>query len=389
MSSRHVARKDQARTLLKASRAVDASGTTTDPWILIAGDRIEATGTGQSVPFAHTVVDLGDATLTPGFIDLHSHGGAGESYDADMSSGSSALAMHRSRGTTRSVLSLVSAPIDALEQSLSQIRALMLDDELILGAHLEGPFLAADNRGAHDPQHLRAPTPDLVDRLIDAGEGVLKQVTIAPELEGALEAIRSFAEHGIAVAVGHTQADYALTTAAFDVGARILTHAFNAMPGIHHRRPGPIMAAASDPRITLELVLDAVHVHPTVAGGLFRLAPGRIALITDAMAAAGAPDGSYELGSLDVKVVGGVARLVGSDTIAGSTLTQDQALRMAVTAAGLDFSTAVGALTNVPARTLGLESEIGLLKSGFTADIVVLSPTLQVQHVWARGFRLS
>jgi len=265
----------------------------------------------------------------------------------------------------------------------------MLRDDLVLGAHLEGPFLAPDNRGAHDLQHLRAPSADLIDRILSAGAGVLRQVTIAPELEGALDAIRRFADHGITVAVGHTQADYVLSKAAFDAGARILTHAFNAMPGIHHRNPGPVMAAASDPRVTLELVLDAVHVEPVVAGGLFQLAPGRVALITDAMAAAGAPDGRYQLGSLDVDAADGVARLDRSNTIAGSTLTQDQALRVAVNSAGLDLPTAVRSLTHTPATALHLGHELGMLRTGYKADLVALSPDFSVLRVWTNGLRAS
>lgn len=279
------------------------------------------------------------------------------------------------------MLSLVSNPLDNVEHSLGLIRNLMQHDSLILGAHLEGPFLAADNRGAHDLKNLRQPTPGLVDRLLSAGDGVLKQVTIAPELDEALDAIARFTSAAVTTAVGHTQADYALAKAAFDARARMLTHAFNAMPGTHHRRPGPIMAAVDYPRVTLELVLDAVHVAPVVASGLQQMAPGQVALITDAMAAAGAADGPYRLGSLDVDVVDGIARLAETNTIAGFTLTQDRALRIAVNTAGRDLCTAVGALTAVPATALNLSRELGLLDCGYLADLVTLPPSLHVRHV--------
>ncbi len=377
------------RTLFRAARAVDARGETPDAWVLVEDDRIVSAGGGAPPPTFDTEKDLGDAILVPGFVDLHGHGGAGSSYDDDEASIRAALAMHRRHGTTRAVLSLVSNPVREIERSLGHVRAVMADDPLVLGAHLEGPFLAPDRCGAHNPQHLRHPTPELAERLLAAGEGIVRQVTIAPELDGALDAIERFTAAGAVVAVGHTQADAALATAAFDAGARILTHTFNAMPGIHHRRPGPIMAAVGDPRVTLELILDGVHVDPAVAAGLLAMAPGRVALVTDAMAAAGAADGTYRLGSLDVDVVDGVARLADADTIAGSTLTQDRALRMAVGAGALDLPRAVRALTSVPARALGLDHRLGLLDAGYAADLVALSPDLFVRDVCANGVRID
>jgi N-acetylglucosamine-6-phosphate deacetylase len=160
------------------------------------------------------------------------------------------------------------------------------------------------------------------------------------------------------------------------------------VPGIHHREPGPIMAAIADERVTLELILDGVHVAPAVAGLLFRAAPGRVALITDAMAAAGSADGRYRLGALDVDVRDGIARLAGADTIAGSTLTQDEALRIAVREVGLGLPEAVAALTAVPARALGLGERRGLLRAGSAADVVALTPDLRVARVWANGVEL-
>jgi hypothetical protein len=230
----------------------------------------------------------------------------------------------------------------------------MATDPLVLGVHLEGPFLSPHNKGAHNESFLIDPTPAAVDALLEAGEGVIRQVTIAPELPGALDAVGRFVDAGVTVAVGHTVGTYDQARAAFDAGATILTHACNAMPGLHHRAPGPIGAAVADDRVTLELILDAVHVHPVVAETLFRATPGRVALITDAMGAAGAADGSYRLGSLDVTVTDGVAHVAGTDTIAGSTLTQDVALRNAVSLAGRTLPEAVAALTSVPAAALGI-----------------------------------
>ena len=369
-------------TLVRAARLVDGAGPVRDGWVLVGGDTILQAGTGVA-PDADEVVDLGDATLVPGFVDLHGHGGATQAYEDD--DFSAALAAHRAHGTTRSVVSLVANPVPDLVRSLGRIRDVMATDPLLLGAHLEGPFLSPDNKGAHNEDFLVAPTPAAVEALLAAGEGVIRQVTIAPELPGALDAVRRFVEAGVTVAVGHTVGTYEQARAAFDAGATVLTHAFNAMPGLHHRRPGPIGAAVEDERVTLELILDGVHVHPAAARTLFRAAPGRIALITDAMGAAGAADGPYRLGSLDVTVTDGVAHVTGTDTIAGSTLTQDVALRNAVRLTGQSLPDAVAALTSVPARAIGLGDRFGRLAPGFAADLVALSPALEVLRVWGAG----
>ncbi|WP_258366379.1 N-acetylglucosamine-6-phosphate deacetylase [Curtobacterium sp. MCPF17_011] len=377
--------REAHRTLVRAAHLVDVAGPVPDGWVLVGGDTILQAGTGVA-PDADEVEDLGDATLVPGFLDLHGHGGATQAYEDD--DFSAALAAHRTHGTTRSVVSLVANPVPELARSLDRIRTVTATDPLVLGAHLEGPFLSPHNKGAHNEDHLVAPTPGAVDALLAAGDGVLRQITIAPELPGALDAVRRFVAAGVTVAVGHTVGTYEQARAAFDAGATVLTHAFNAMPGLHHRRPGPIGAAVEDDRVTLELILDGVHVHPAAARTLFRAAPGRVALITDAMGAAGAADGPYRLGSLDVTVTDGVAHVTGTDTIAGSTLTQDVALRNAVRLAGRSLPEAVAALTSIPAEALGLGDRFGRLAPGFAADLVALSPSLEVERVWGGGREL-
>ncbi|HPG75026.1 MAG TPA: amidohydrolase family protein, partial [Rhodoglobus sp.] len=274
-------------------------------------------------------------------------------------------------------------------ESLAGIADLAEVDPLVLGSHLEGPFLAPARRGAHNLDHLLEPAPYEVERLIGAARGTLRQITLAPELPGAFEAIDVLVEAGVLVAVGHTEADFEMTRAAFDRGARLVTHAFNAMPGIHHRQPGPVVAAFDDERVTIELILDGEHVHPDVAALAFTSAPGRVALVTDAMAAAGSGDGDYALGSLTVTVRDGLAVLRGTHTLAGSTLTQDRALRLAITRAGLSPRDAVTALTLTPAHALGLDHRHGLLAPGFAADAVLLDHEWRVQHVWADGKALS
>lgn len=377
-------------TLLTGGRLLDADGSR-HGWVLLDGDRIAATGLGaapsgsDAPPPAATTIDLAGRTITPGFIDLHGHGGGGAAYDNGPDEIAQALATHRAHGTTRSVISLVANPLDDVVASLGVVAALTRGDPTVVGAHLEGPFLAIGRRGAHSPEFLREPDEATVATLLEAGEGCIRQVTIAPELPGALDAVRQFVGAGVVVAIGHTEADEHLARAAFEAGATLVTHIFNAMPGIHHRDPGPIVAGFDDDTVTLELVLDGVHVHPSVAQMIFRAAPHRVALVTDAMAAAGGEDGYYQLGSLNVTVKDGHAVLNGTQTIAGSTLTQDVALRTAVTVAGIDESRAVEALTRTPACVLGRDDEWGSLAAGFAADIVVLDEQWRVERVWANG----
>ena len=320
-----------------------------------------------------------------GYIDLHAHGGGGGSVEEGAAGIRRMLAAHRAHGTTGSVLSLVANPLDSLVASLATIRELAAEEPQVLGAHLEGPFLDIGHKGAHTPSLLRTPDAASIDRLLDAGAGTIRQITLAPELPGGLEAVRRFTTAGVAAAVGHTDADEATAQAAFDAGATILTHAFNAMNDIHHRAPGPVLAALGDDRVTLEVIADGVHVHPDVIRLLTTGAPGRVALITDAMAAAGAPDGAYSLGGLAVTVIDGVARLTEGGTIAGSTLTQDAAIRLMVHEVGMPLPAAVAAATAVPARAVGVADRFGSLTPGHAADAVLLDEHLTVQRVWVDG----
>jgi len=375
--------------VIRSATLVSGGVARADAWVRMRDGRVEAVGMGDgwraaAVP-GEEVVDAAalageGAVLAPGFVDVHGHGGAGVSYDDGVEAIRAARAMHTAHGTTRAVLSLVSAPVPELRARLAVVADVTGTDG-VLGAHLEGPFLDPGHRGAHDPVSLRLPDPGTIDALLEAGRGTVRQATVAPELPGGLDAVRRLAAAGVAVAVGHTDADADAATAAFDAGATLLTHAFNAMPGLGHRAPGPVGAAASDPRVTLEVIADGVHLDTRVVRIAFAAAPDRIALVTDAMAAAGASDGRYRLGSRDVEVRGGVARLPGADTIAGSTLTQAAALRIAV-AAGVPLPAAIEALTATPARAVG-RPDLGVLEPGSVADAVLLAPDLHVARVWS------
>ncbi|WP_407360962.1 N-acetylglucosamine-6-phosphate deacetylase [Microbacterium sp. LBN7] len=372
--------------VIHSARIVDRGEIVEDGWVRFADGEIVGRGTGTTWEPADETIDAAElagpgAVLTPGFVDIHGHGGAGAAFDDGVEAIRTGRALHRAHGTTRAVISLVTAPLDDLARSVATIADLMETDADILGIHLEGPFLDPAHHGAHEPSLLRAPAADDVARLLEAGRGTVRQVTIAPELPGGLDAIRQIVAAGSAAAVGHTSADATMAVAAFEAGASILTHAFNAMPGIHHRAPGPVLAAAADHRVILEAIADNVHLDPHVIKLIFDSAPGRVALITDAMAAAGSADGHYDLGAVSVTVENGVARADDTGSIAGSTLTQDVALRRAVDA-GAVLPEAVRALTETPARAIGRDAVLGSLRAGMTADAVLLDAELRVARVW-------
>ncbi|WP_426625051.1 N-acetylglucosamine-6-phosphate deacetylase [Leifsonia sp. McL0607] len=377
--------------VIHSARLVSEGRVARNAWVLFDGDRVGATGTGDEwvaavagAPDA-VVTDADGGWLTPGFIDLHGHGGGGAAFDDGPDAIRTALDLHQRHGTTRFVVSLVTATVPQLADRVGAVAALAAEDPRVLGSHLEGPFLDVGHKGAHDPALLRPATPADIDVLLEAARGTLRQITLAPELPGGMDAVRAFAGAGVAVAVGHTGADYEQTRAAFDAGATILTHAFNGMEGIHHRAPGPVAAATRTPGVTVEVINDGIHVHPEVVRMAFAAAPGRVALITDAMAAAGEADGDYLLGALHVQVRDGVARLTGGGSIAGSTLTQDDALRRAVQEVGVSVEEAVRALTETPAAAIGRAADLGRLAPGHAADAVLLDDGFRVLQVWSAG----
>jgi N-acetylglucosamine-6-phosphate deacetylase len=368
-------------TVLANARVVTPAGVAEPGWVRVADGKIAAVDEGEPPPGA---TDLGGAWVLPGFVDIHVHGGGGAAYTSgDPEQARTAAAFHRSHGTTTTLASLVSARVDELERVVRALRPLV-DERAIAGIHLEGPWLSPEHRGAHDAALLQAPDPEALDRLLAAGAGTVKMVTVAPELPGGLEIVRRTVAAGALAAVGHTDATYEQARAAFDAGALVATHLHNAMRALHHREPGPVAAALEDDRVTIELINDGVHLHDSVTGLAFGVAgPTRTAFITDAMAAAGMPDGDYALGALAVRVEDGVARLVEGDSIAGSTLTLDVALRRAVQVLGIPIADAARAVATTPARVLGLST--GALEPGLDADLVVLDAGLTVTAVMVRG----
>ncbi|MFZ1412629.1 MAG: N-acetylglucosamine-6-phosphate deacetylase [Micropruina sp.] len=349
-------------------------------WVEIEDDRITASGAGSAPREPDEVIS---GTLVPGLVDAHSHGGGGASFVTDDPAAVDVvLAAHRRFGTTSMIASLVTGSIEALDAQVRLLAAKVRAGDLA-GIHLEGPWLAMAYKGAHAPELLADPDAEAVRRLLDAGAGTVRMATIAPERPGAMAAIQVMAAAGCVPAVGHTSASYEEVREAIAAGATGATHLFNAMPPLRHRDPGPVLALWEDERVTLELVMDGIHVRPELVAFVFRTAPDRVVLVTDAMAAAAAPDGDYILGDLPVEVRDRVARLAGTDTIAGSTLTLDKAVRNAV-AAGVPLAQAVLSVTSRPARYLNLTG-VGSLAAGHRADLVVLDEAIEVARVMYRG----
>jgi N-acetylglucosamine-6-phosphate deacetylase len=356
--------------------------------IVVGGGRVTEVGTDR--PDRGFVVHLGGRWVLPGFIDLHVHGGGG----ADLVSGDPdevlrAARFHLAHGTTALLASLVTRPGGDLGRLVGLVsdlaRRRVPGEAALLGTHLEGPFLSPDRPGALDPRGFRPPDHACVDSLLEAGRGTVRMVTVAPELPGATRLIRSLARRGVVAALGHTAAGYDEARAGVSAGARHATHLFNAMPPFHHRQPGAVGAILEDPRVSCELILDGVHVHPAAARLAWSaLGPQRLVLVTDAMAGAGMPDGSYRIGSIEVRVEGGRA-MTHEGAIAGSTLTLDLALRHASEILGVDMVVAARLLATNPARILGLDHERGSLEPGKVADLVVLGDDLTVDHVMTGG----
>ena len=342
-----------ASVVIHSVRLISSGLDRPDAFAVFEDGRVLITGSGNGwrelVGDDADVLDGAGHILTPGLIDIHNHGGAGASYGDGSDAIRTATRLHRHHGTTRQLLSLVTAAPDDLLSQLEIAAAETRRDPTILGVHLEGPFLSRKYCGAHDPALLRDPDPDLVERLLNAADGTLRQVTMAPERANFAKAAAMFRAAGVVVAAG------------------------------------PVLAFIADSSVWLEVINDGVHVRPEVIRMLCQLAPGRVALVSDAMAAAGAGDGRYRLGNLDVEVADGIARVLGGTSIAGSTLTLDAAVAYALQTVGLEPLAAIDAATVVPARILGIDDRFGRLEPGYAGDAVLFDKDWQVRSVWIDG----
>jgi len=345
-------------------------------------------------------IELGADWIVPGFIDGHVHGGAGAQCNTDDPDEVAAVtAFHARHGTTALLATTVSAPLGGLAAALGAIGRVRargragrpgaggsVPGAAILGVHLEGPFLSAARPGAMDPASFLAPDSQVLAELLAVEPGLVAMMTLAPELPGAIALVRELAARGVVASLGHSEASEAQTAAAVDARACAVTHIFNAMRPMHHREPGLAGAALDRPQLSCELIADGVH----VTGSTLRLthrAKGTagIRLVTDAIAAAGMPDGTYRLGTTEVRVSNGCARLAAGEALAGSTLTMDAAVRNAVRELGVPLPEAVVMASGNPARLLGLSGRKGSIATGMDADLAVLREDLSVRATLVGG----
>ncbi|MCY0916904.1 N-acetylglucosamine-6-phosphate deacetylase [Streptomyces sp. H27-G5] len=368
-------------TVLSGAKVVLPTGIVTGGRVIVDGERVAGSAREDS-----RLVDLTGHWIVPGFVDMHNHGGGGASFTSGTAEEVlQGVRTHREHGTTTVIASTVTGDLDELARRAGLLAELTQQGE-IAGIHFEGPFINPCRKGAHKEDLLRDPDPAEVRKLIDASHGAARMFTLATELPGGLDSVRLLAEHGVIAAIGHTDSTYEQTRQAIDAGATVATHLYNAMPGLEHRSPGPIAALLEDERVTVELINDGTHLHPAMLELAFHHAGAhRVALITDAMDAAGFGDGTYHLGPLEVEVKEGVARLVEGGSIAGSTLTLDTAFKRSVTVDQLPVESVVQAISANPAKLLGLYDEVGSLEAGKYADLVVLDAEFEVKGVMRRG----
>lgn len=363
--------------------------------VAIEGDRIAEVAFEDAAAAAANaegdVINASGCYVIPGLVDLHFHGCMGADFCDGTQEAIDTLARYEaSRGVTAICPATMTYPEDVLAPIMDATATYVdkADGAALVGINMEGPYISPDNIGAQNPAYLHAPDLAMFNRLQERSGGLVKLVDIAPEVEGSLDFIRAAAGK-VRVSIAHTQADYDTATAAFEAGARQATHLCNAMPPLHHRKPGPIGAAFDNPEVTVELIADGVHIHPAMVRFLFAaFGAERMILISDSMMAAGLDDGEYSLGGQPVTVRGNRATLH-DGTIAGSNTDLMSCLSTAVLNMNIPLESAVKAATANPARVLGLEGKHGVLAAGAAADAVVLDDQLNIKHIVLRGTLLK
>lgn len=377
------------RGLELRGRVVTRSGVLEDAVVTVQGERIASVRPATEWATAHRELPPAYAgTVIPGLVDIHTHGGFGHRFDTeDPAEARAAAAFHHRHGSTSLLASIVTAAPDAMVAQTGTLRNLVTDG-VLAGIHIEGPFLSHIRCGAHNLDYLTDPDTTLVDRLLRAAGGQLRVMTLAPERPGFDTAAKQLADGGVVVAVGHSDSTFARFRSALSPEGcgTLVTHLANGMPPLHHREPGPVAAAlvaAAHRHAFVELIGDGVHVDSGFGALVFAAAPGRVVLVTDAMQAAGMPDGEYRLGPQTVTVTEGVARAPGG-SLAGGTSTLLQGLRWAIRECGIPLAEAVAAVTATPADAAGLD-EVGDLRPGMYADAVVLDDELSLRRVLRRG----
>lgn len=339
-----------------------------------------------------TVFDAAGRRIVPGFIDIHTHGAVGVDIN-----GASAEDLEKigkffaKNGTTSWLASILTDTEEQTSRAISQCieyQASAGKGAQLLGIHLEGPFLASEFKGAMPEHLLKKGSEDLAASYQRLANGNIRYITVSPEVEGVLELIPRLRELGIVVAMGHSGADYDTAMAAIQAGTAACTHTFNAMAPLHQHRPA-IIGAALESDVYCEMICDGLHLHPAIVRLLWKTkGPQRLVAITDSIMAAGLPDGNYHLGVNQVVVEKGDAKLASDGTRAGSTLTQDRALRNLLSFTGLSLEEILPVLTENPAKLIGVYDRKGSIEDGKDADLVVLDEQNQVADVFLQGIRL-
>jgi len=333
------------------------------------------------------VLDAKGCYAIPGLIDIHLHGCIGNDFStADTEDCKKMLVFQAENGITTICPTTLTLPENKLAKACVNITAASdLKGSFIAGIHLEGPFFSYEKRGAQNPDYLKLPDEDMLLRLQTESNGKIKIVSIAPELKGAIEMINKLSSE-IIFSIGHTQADYETVTKAFEAGAKNVTHLWSCMPPFHHRQPGVVGAARDFPDAYVEIICDSVHIHPGIVRATLEMfGDNRVVMISDSLAGTGLKNGIYSLGGLEVEVNGSLAKLAGTDTIAGSVTTLMGCFQTAVKDMGIPLCSAVRCCTENPAKALGMYDKIGSITPGKYADLVLLDKRLSVQSVILKG----
>lgn len=385
-------------TAIRHARIVTENGIIKDGTVVLGNGKIDYVGTDEhfctledykNIP----VIDFSGDWLLPGFVDIHVHGGAGHDFmEADEIGLQQITRFHGQHGTTAMLATTVTAPKVAIDRVLDTVKSFQKEDKLgasIIGVHLEGPFLSKKYPGAQNPNHMTAANIAWLEEWYSTYPGLIRMMTLAPEITGGFQCIEWLKQHNIVAACGHTDATYEEIMEAKKHGLSHAVHTFNAMKGLHHREPGTVGAILTDHAISCEIIADGHHVHPACIDLLSRVKDrDHLILITDAMAAAGMSDGHYTLGDLEVVVSENVARLKNGGSLAGSTLTMIQAFRYMVEKVGVSIADASRMASGAPAKLLNMEHNIGSIAVGKKADLIRLDSKLRLKSVWNAGCEL-
>lgn len=377
---------------VRGARLVDAQHDILHGDLTIHDARILAAGPPSSLPGApDTTFDATGMLVTPGFIDVHTHGGGGcNLHTTDASEIAHYAQWVPQTGVTAFLIGVVGTPGTLPRSQLrAATQAIATQSPQVaepLGIHMEGPYINEARRGAHPAAWLRPPNAAEIEEVLAITAGYLRLVSLAPELPGAAEIIRRLVQANVTVSIGHTDATYEQSLEALALGATHVTHCYNAMRPLHHREPGPIGAIVRAPQVYGELIADGVHVHPAMMDILVRiLGPQRTIVVTDALAGAGIADnGVFEFAGQEARAIGGAARLA-DGTITGSILTMDQALRNILAMTHVSLQEAITMLTYNPASSIKVAGRKGLLQPGYDADVLVFDDTLSLQATFCRG----